>query len=72
MQLSREERRANVRRAFSISRKQRLDGERIVLVDDVLTSGSTAEACAKALRKAGASRIELITWARVVRPSHLS
>jgi len=40
-------------------------------IDYVLTSGSTAEACAKALRKAGARRVELISWARVVRPAHV-
>jgi predicted amidophosphoribosyltransferase len=37
----------------------------------VLTTGSTAEACARALRRAGAARVELVSWARVVRPSHL-
>lgn len=39
------------------------------LVDDVLTTGSTAEACAKALLKAGAADVELICFARVVRPA---
>lgn len=57
--------------AFAVSDPSRVAGRNILLVDDVLTSGSTAEACAKALRKGGARRIELICWARVVRPSQL-
>jgi predicted amidophosphoribosyltransferase len=38
----------------------------------VLTTGSTADACARALQRAGAARVELITWARVVRPKGLN
>ena len=39
----------------------------MALIDDVYTSGSTANAAASALRKAGARRVEVITFARVVR-----
>ena len=69
--LSHSQRRKAVAGAFAVAEPERVKGLRIMLVDDVLTSGSTAEACAKALRKAGAARVELICWARVVRPAHL-
>jgi len=65
------QRRKAVAGAFSVSSPERVRGRTIVLIDDVLTSGSTAEACARALRRAGAGRIELICWARVVRPAQL-
>jgi predicted amidophosphoribosyltransferase len=57
------ERRANVRGAFSA----RPAPGRIVLVDDVYTSGATAHAAASALRRAGARHVEVITLARAVR-----
>lgn len=57
--------------AFAVVEARRIEGRTVVLIDDVLTTGSTAAACAKALRKAGAGRVELISWARVVRPSLL-
>lgn len=64
--LSAAERWRNLAGAFRAPR--RLDGLRIVLVDDVLTSGATVEACAKALRAAGASAVDVLTLARVEAP----
>ncbi|MBU6399506.1 MAG: ComF family protein, partial [Verrucomicrobia bacterium] len=62
--LSRSERTANVRTAFAVPRRQRFDGARIVLVDDVLTTGATTSACALALRRRGAEDIGVWTVAR--------
>ena len=61
------QRRRTVAGAFKADRAQ-VEGRTIILVDDVLTTGSTAESCARALQRAGAARIELVSWARVVRP----
>ncbi len=69
--LNHRQRRKAVAGAFRATDASKLAGKTIVLIDDVLTSGSTAEACAKALQRAGASRVELICWARVVRPEQL-
>jgi len=63
------QRRKAVSGAFKTIAK--VEGRTVVLIDDVLTSGSTAEACARVLAQAGARRVELICWARVVRPSQL-
>lgn len=65
------QRRKAVAGAFEVVRPHALKDRTVVLIDDVLTSGSTAEACARELRRAGAKRIELICWARVVRPAQL-
>ncbi len=62
--LSRQERAANVRSAFAVRRRCRLHGERIVLLDDVLTTGATTSACARVLKKAGAGEICVWTVAR--------
>jgi ComF family protein len=65
------QRRKAVSGAFAVTDRDRVRGKTIVLIDDVLTSRSTAEPCARALRRAGAERIELVCWARVVRPAQL-
>jgi competence protein ComFC len=62
--LTREQRAANMRDAFLADRGARLDGERIVLVDDVFTTGATTCACAKALQAAGAGDVCVWTVAR--------
>jgi ComF family protein len=66
--LSNTERRRNVAAAFGCRRgAQTLPGRRVLLIDDVMTTGSTAAACARALKQAGAAKVVLLTLARVDR-----
>ena len=62
--LKRPERLANVRNAFAMRAGQRLNGERIVVVDDVFTTGATTSACARVLMAAGAGEVCVWTLAR--------
>jgi ComF family protein len=64
--LSHDERRANVRGAFSCPSTTAFEGMRILLVDDILTTGATAESAAGALRAAGATRVYVLSAARAV------
>lgn len=65
--LSNTARRRNVSQAFSGRPWHSVAGKRILLIDDVMTTGSTAAACARALKSAGATRVVLATVARVDR-----
>jgi ComF family protein len=64
-----EERWKAVRGAFAIKPDGQVDNLRILLLDDVMTTGATLDACAKALREAGASSVLGLTVARAVRPA---
>jgi ComF family protein len=65
------QRRKTVAGAFRVRNKAAVAGKTIILIDDIMTTGSTAEACARTLKRAGAVRVELVSWARVVKPSQL-
>jgi ComF family protein len=66
--LSRSERAVNVQGAFAVTQhgKAAIFGKRLVLVDDVLTSGATVDTCARALLRAGARNVDVLVFARVV------
>jgi len=65
--LSRQQRRENVANAFAVApaRKDAVTGKKIVLIDDVITTGATAEACARTLKRAGAPRVDVLALAMV-------
>jgi len=65
------ERRSNVRQAFDIHPRwaQALKGKSILLIDDVLTTGATVDACVRTLKRGGARYVDVLTLARVVRPA---
>ena len=68
---SRPERADNVQGAFLVPPEHRVEvaGRRLVLVDDVLTSGATIDACTRALLRAGAAQVDVLVFARVVAPA---
>lgn len=65
--LTRHQRRANVRGAFAVVRSQAIAGKSVLLVDDVMTTGTTAGECARVLLRAGAKQIFVATVARATK-----
>ncbi len=62
--LSKKERRINLQHVFEMSRLARLEGKSLLLVDDIFTTGATAEEAARTLKAAGAKRVDLFALAR--------
>ena len=69
MRLKRSERAKNVRNGFAVSDKfvSEIAGKTILLIDDVVTTGATVDACAMVLKKAGAAQVNVLTLARTVK-----
>ena len=64
VKLSGRKRRTNVRGAFEVKARNRIQGHKIVLIDDVYTTGSTAAECSKVLVQSGAKEVAVLTLAR--------
>jgi ComF family protein len=62
--LGRQDRLQNIKKAFRVDKKPLIEERRILLVDDVYTTGATADECAKTLLKGGAARVDVLTLAR--------
>ncbi len=69
---TREERQTNLRKAFALDprRREAVAGQSLIVLDDVLTTGSTLNACAKVLRKNGAARVIAVALARTAETLH--
>jgi ComF family protein len=65
--LTRHQRRANVRGAFTVLRPEKVKGRSVLIVDDVMTTGTTAAECARVLRRAGAKEVFVATVARATK-----
>ncbi len=61
-----DQRRRNVSRAFAVRRPDRIKEQRVLVVDDVMTTGATVDECARVLLRAGARRVDVLTLARVL------
>ncbi|MDX2267827.1 MAG: ComF family protein [Bryobacter sp.] len=68
-QLNGRQRRRNLKDAFAVRRPARVAGKKILLVDDVFTTGTTVNACARALKQAGAQYVAVLALARTDRRS---
>ncbi len=65
--LGRKERQANIKGAFSVADKEKVRKQRVLLIDDVYTTGSTLAECARVLLKSGAAQVGVLTLARALK-----
>lgn len=65
--LTNAQRRTNVAAAFRVTDPLKVDGKRLLVIDDVMTTGATSSACSAALKRAGAARVSVLTLARADR-----
>jgi ComF family protein len=65
--LSRHQRRENLRGAFVVTKTEDITGRQVLLIDDVMTTGTTVSECARVLRRAGASKVYVATVARTLK-----
>lgn len=70
--LTRPQRAENIRGAFRVVHRSSVEGQSVLLVDDVLTTGTTASECARVLRKAGAESVFVATVARTLKEAEIS
>ncbi len=72
--LTRDQRQSNVRGAFTVKRRRRtlVEGRNILLVDDVMTTGATVSAATRALREAGAARVNVLALGLVIEPRQVT
>ncbi|MCH9806189.1 MAG: ComF family protein [Alphaproteobacteria bacterium] len=72
--LTRDQRRENVRGAFQVPPKERpqIAGKRVLLIDDIITTGATAEACTKALYSADAANVDIVALAILADPMRIT
>jgi ComF family protein len=65
--LDRSARRSNIAGAFAVRHPERVAGRRLLLVDDVITTGATVAECARVLKQSGAAQVDVLALARVIR-----
>lgn len=62
---------SNTKGAFALRQKNHLQGRKVILVDDIVTTGATVSACVSALLKGGVAQVDVVSMARVIRPKQV-